>query len=276
MIRTGILTDTDTGSKPGKALSLLKEMIFPFVIPFGDKVGCLSAEAESAIQSSDAIYVDMTAFTADQIRTAFRSSTHVFFRRMPRLTLNETHELISLQNEACCVTQLFLPHLFLPEHLSLLKHLQRPLLINVRLKALPAGKLEQQLLKIFLFLTVLDKSTLKKLDVNTLEGEDQSYMLDIRLSYSSGSVARLILSTHFSEDQSVLELFRISKPIISLPVRDLDEIQLINSEQIALREFIKGIKGQAAVLVSLNEIYQAGLMMRDVNEKLRMRGSFLL
>jgi hypothetical protein len=277
MIRTAILSDNRSGSESVQLISLIKELKLTSVsFDVENPNGKFSAAEEEVVHSSDIIYVDLPVFSAEQIKLAFRSSTHVFFRRIPSLTIDETIELINLENEAGCVTQIFHPLLFLPENLSLFQHLQIPLLMNIRLKANPVMDLDAQLRLIFLILALLDKSSLKKLDVNTLEGDNHSYVLDIRLAYSSGSIARLILSTHFRKDQSVLELFQISKPIISLPVYPPDQSLQPLSEQQAIKEFIKAVKGQPAVLLSLNEFLQARQIMQKIYEKLKLRGSSLL
>ena len=277
MIRTGILSDNHSGSEPVQLISLFKEFrIASALFDMENSNSEYSAQIEEVMQSSDFIYVDLPAFSAEQVKIAYRSSKHIFFRRIPSLTIHETNELINLENEAGCITQIFHPHLFIPGNLSLFRHLQIPLLMNIRLRSNPVMGLDNQLRSVILILAFLDKSSLKKLDVNTLEGENHSYVLDIRLSYSSGSIARLILSTDFQEDQSVLELFQISKSIISLPVSPLDQSLQLLSEQQALKEFIKAIKCQPALLISLNEFLQAQLIMQKIYEKLKLRGSLLL
>jgi len=277
MIRTGILSDKHSGSVPVQLLSLFKELkVTSALFDMENSNSKNSSEIEEVMQSSDILYLDLPVLSAEQVKMAYRGSKHIFFRRMPPLTIDETSELINLEDEAGCITQIFHPHLFLPGNLSLFRHLQIPLLVNIRLRSNPVLGLGNQLRSVFLILALLDKSSLKKLDVNTLEGENHSYVLDVRLSYSSGSIARLILSTHFPEDQSVLELFQTSKPIVSLPVRSLDQTLQLLSEQAALKEFIKAITFQPALLISLNEFLQAQLIMQKICEKLKLRGSSLL
>lgn len=277
MIRTGILSDKHSGSEPVQLLALFKELKVTSAV-FGSEStgGNESSRIDEMIQSSDILYFDLPQLSAGQIKAAYRGSKHIFFRRMPSLSIDEVSELINLENEAGCITQIFHPLLFLPANLSLFRHLQIPLLVNIRLRPNPVIGLASQLRSMFLILVLLDKSSLKKLDVNTLEGENHSYVLDIRLSYSSGSIARLIVSTHFPEHQSVIELFQISKPIVSLPVHSPDPSIQVSSEQEALKEFIKAVKFQPALLISLNEFLQALLIMQKVHEKLRLRGSLLL
>ena len=277
MIRTGILSDKHSGSVPVQLLSLFKELkVTSALFDMENSNSKNSSKIEEVMQSSDILYLDLPVLSAEQVKMAYRGSKHIFFRRMPPLTIDETSELINLEDEAGCITQIFHPHLFLPGNLSLFRHLQIPLLVNIRLRSNPVLGLGNQLRSVFLILALLDKSSLKKLDVNTLEGENHSYVLDVRLSYSSGSIARLILSTHFPEDQSVLELFQTSKPIVSLPVRSLDQTRQLLSEQAALKEFIKAITFQPALLISLNEFLQAQLIMQKICEKLKLRGSSLL
>lgn len=277
MIRTGILSDKHSGSEPVQLLSLFKELkVTSVLFDCENSTIGYSSGIEEVIQSADIIYLDLPVLSAEQIKMAYRSSKHIFFRRMPQLTIDETSELINLESEAGCITQIFHPHLFLPGNLSLFRHLQIPLLVNIRLWSNPVLELSNQLRSVFLILALLDKSSLKKLDVNTLEGDHHSYVLDIRLSYSSGSVARIIFSTHFQEDQSVLELFQISRPIISLPVHPLNQNLQGLSEQEALKEFLKAVTFQPALLISLNEYLQAQLIMQKIHEKLKLRGSLLL
>jgi hypothetical protein len=230
---------------------------------------------EQVMHASDVIYADTPSFPAAQIKLAFRNSNHIFFRRFPFLTPGETEELINLENEAGRITQFFHSCLFLPENLDLFRQLQVPLLINMRMKASADVPLFDQLLQMFLILAMTDKSSVKKLEVNALEGDDRSFILDIRMAYTSGSIARLIFSTHFSEDQSTIEFFQISKPIVSMKPGYEDQTQQFQAEQHALREFIKAVRHQPAVLISLNEYLQSIQLIQKVAEKLKLRGSFL-
>jgi len=277
MIRTGILSDNRSGSEPERLVSFFKELrITSASVNPKESGGKYSSAEKELVHSSDILYVDLPVFSAEQVKFAFRSGTHIFFRRVPALTIDEAGELINLESEAGCFTQICHPHLFLPENLPLFRDLQKPLLVNIRLKANPAEKLKDQLRSIFLILAFLDQSTLKKLDVTTLEGDHHSYVMDIRLACSSGSISRVIISTHFQEEQSVLELFQMSRPIISLPLDSPDQSRLESSELQALKEFLKIYKNQQAVTLSLNEFLQAQMIMEKVSEKLKMRGSSLL
>ncbi|MEL7588361.1 MAG: hypothetical protein AAGU19_16755 [Prolixibacteraceae bacterium] len=276
MIRTGILSDKNSGDEPAQLIALFKELKITAVsFDAENAFGKANSATEEIVHSSDILYVDLPGFSAEQLKLAIRNSTHLFCRRIPSLTMEETHDLINLENEAGCVVQIFHPHLFLPENLVLFRNLQRPLLVNIRLMG-PRTGLEHQLRDMLLILALLDKSSIKKLDVNTLEGENDSYVLDIRLAYSSGSIARLILSTHFQEDQSVLEVFQINNPILQLPLTPLSTSRQMLSLQRAVGEFLKAVKMQPAVVISLNEFFQAQQIMQRINEKLRYLGSQLL
>ncbi|MDD4191993.1 MAG: hypothetical protein PHI28_11720 [Mangrovibacterium sp.] len=274
MIRTGILTDNHPDLEPVRGMTRFKELMISSVDNQHPENACPTS-ANEVIQSSDMLYVDLSAFPAEQVRLAFRNSTHLFFRRIPSLRIDEITALIHLETEAGCKTQIFLPQLFLPENLDLISRLQLPLLVNVRLKANAGEELEGQLQTALIILALLDKSSLKKIDVNTLEGGQDAYVMDIRIARSSGSVARFILSTHFRDDQSVVELFQAGKPIIPVPVMPLIRSGKQLSEQTAIRELIKAIKGEPAVLVSLHELLQARQIMQKINEKLKYLGSSL-
>lgn len=276
MISTGILSDNNSGNEPVQLIALFRELKITAVSFDAENAsGKNSATIEEIVHSSDIVYVDLPRLSAEQLKLAIRNSTHLFCRRLPSLTVEETNDLINLENEAGCVVQIFHPHLFLPENLALFRNLQKPLLVNIRLMG-PRSGLEHQLRNMLLILALLDKSSIKKLDVNTLEGENDSYVLDIRLAYSSGSIARLILSTHFQEDQSVLELFQINSPIIRLPLIPLTASGQMTSAQSAVGEFLKAVKMQPAVVISLNEFFQAQQTMQKINEKLKYLGSRLL
>lgn len=277
MIRTGILSNNQARSEPARLITLFKELtVSSASFDKENPDGQCDAAAKEIIRSSDIIYTDLPALSAEQIKTAFRNSTHIYCKRIPSLTVDEINELINLENEAGCVTQIFHPHLFLPENLALFRDLQIPLLVNIRLKAGFGPGLETQLRSMLLILALLDKSSMKKLDVSTFEGKNDSSVMDIRMSCSSGSIARLILSAHFQEDQSVLELFQTSKPIVSVPVIPLSRSLELISEQQAISEFIKAVKGQPAMLLSLSELLQVQQIMQKISEKLKYRGSILL
>jgi hypothetical protein len=180
MIRTGILSDNHSGAEPVQLISRFKELkVTSASIDTGNARRQNNYATEEIVHSSDIIYIDLPALSSDQIKLAFRNNTHIFCRRVPMLTIEETIELINLEQEAGCIIQLFHPHLFLPENLNIFRQLQIPLLVNIRQKACPGTGLEHQLLEKLLILALLDKSSIKKLDVSTLEAKYDSYLLDL-------------------------------------------------------------------------------------------------
>ncbi len=277
MIRMGILSDSDTGAKSTQLIQQFKELKISGLSVDTEKQGeNYSQSVSEMISNTDGIYLNLPSTPPDLLKTAIRRSNHIFTRNMPHLSSQELKELINLEDEAGCVTQIFNPYIFLSENLKLFNQLKTPCLINVRLTAEPEMPVEDQLINVILYLVMIDKSGFKRLEVLTLEGEDHSFVLDVRITFSSGSIARLIFSSQFFKDQSIVEIFQKGEPIISFQLAPLSEGKKLASEQNAIKQFIKAIRKKPAVLISLNEYLEAKLILVELKEKLKYRGSSLL
>ncbi|MGD9928653.1 MAG: hypothetical protein AB7U05_01430 [Mangrovibacterium sp.] len=277
MIRMGILSANKNGADSAPAIGKFKELsithqgLSPESLT-GDQT--INTAAEIA-NTTDGLYIELPHPDMNLIRQAIRRSNHLFLKALPMLSAHEIEALISLENEAGCITQIFVPHLFRSKNLKLVGQLETPVLFNFRLAPIPAMNNRELLMHNLLFLVVLEKSNFRKAEVMVLDGGSQISVLDVRLSFSSGTIAHLSFTDQFEADQSVMEIFQKDRPLHVCPLPLLNGAELAASEKNALRQFILAVKRKPAILVSLNELLQARYIFREIEEKLTTSGSSL-
>ena len=278
MIKMGILSANHSRSKSIELIQEFKELKITDLALDIDvhNENSILYSAESMTDTSDGIYLDIPAPGSKLLKMIIRSSNHIFSRTIPKLCIQEIKELINLEREADCITQIFNPYIFLNENMKIYGQISAPLLINVSTSTMPEADLEDQLTNTFLYLSLLDKSELKKLDIFSIEGKDKSFVLDIRITFSSASVARILFSSQFENNLSTVDLFSKDQPIRSFQVAPLGEDKHLLSEQNAIKQFIKATKKQSAVTISLTELLKAKQILEEIKEKLNSRGSLLL
>ncbi len=232
-------------------------------------------KAEEVLDSSDAVHIDLPSPGFKLLKLVIRRSNHLFSVRLPSLSMNQLNDLIALESEAGSVTQFFNPYVFSTDNLKLLKRFQTPALINIRCVAAKPEELEEQLMNLLLYLILLDKSEFKKADLFSMENKDGTILLDIRLTFSSGTIAGITLSSRFNKDQSQVEIFQQNQPIVVSTLPTANDAKFEDAKQNAIKHFVKAIKNRQAVLVSLPQLLQAKIVMESIKEKMRNRGSLL-
>ncbi|WP_423129285.1 hypothetical protein [Gaoshiqia sp. Z1-71] len=278
MIRVGILSEANSVARSTLLINKFRELKLTGISApvFGVPDKMIVSQAGELINGSDAIYLETPSPGLPLLRAAIRKSSHIFTRFLPRLTIPEIKNLICLGNEAGSVIQIFNPYIFLSESLDIYGDLLSPLLINIRMAASPGTTYEDQLVYLILYLIHQDKTGSKKTEALMLESDDHSFVLDLRISFHSGTVGHLVFSSRFTGDQSMIEIFRKDDAVISFQLAPLNDTKLFTSEQNALRHFVSAIKNRPAILVSLNELLQARNILHEITEKLKYSGSSLL
>ena len=278
MIKMGILSANHSRSKSIELIQEFKELKITDLSLDIDvhNDNSILYSAESMIDTSDGIYLDIPAPGAKLLKMIIRSSNHIFSRTTPKLCIQEIKELINLEREAGCITQIFNPYIFLHQNMKIYGQISAPHLINASISSMPGIDIEEQLTNTFLYLSLLDKSEFKKLDILSIEGDDQSFVLDIRITFSSASVARILFSSQFENNLSTVDIFQKNQPIKSFQLAPLSEEKHLSSEQNAIKQFIKATKKQSSVTISLNELLKAKQILEEIKEKLNSRGSLLL
>jgi len=277
MIRLGILSDNGSIPEPVRSMSQLNELqVIPVSFdPYqsGEK---LMLATEKMIGTSDGIYLGLPHLSYDRIKLTIRGSVHLFCSTIPRLTTLEAAELTNLENEAGCIVQIFHPYIFLPKNLKRFQKLQPPFFFEVRIKPHPGLLPEDQLIHLLVFLIHLDSSIFPKVDVYSLEGGEDFFVLDMRLTFSSGSVAHIMLSPQLPDKQSQIEIFQKNRPMIPIQSEPSSPSGLPGPEKSALRHFIRAINKEQSVRVSMNDLFQALQILEEIRGKLKIRGSLLL
>lgn len=278
MIKMGILS---TGNLRSRSIELIQDFNelkitnLSFDADANDQKAIMY-NAEDIIDTSDGIYIDIPNPSFDLLKLIIKNSSHIFSHSFPDLTTDETKELINLEKEAGCISHFFNPSIFESETLKLFKQFDHPGLINIRLKPIQNSDLEKQLLNVLLYIVLLDKSEIKKIDLFSVEDNDLSFILDIQFNFSSGSVARLMISPQLKNDLSSIEIFQRNQPVKELELKLPDEKSILASEQNAIKQFIKAIKNQPSIMITLTELLQAKKILAEIKGKLKTRGSLLL
>ncbi|MGE4586518.1 MAG: hypothetical protein AB7D05_04175 [Mangrovibacterium sp.] len=277
MIKTGILTDHQPDDKQLRQLRQIERLEISAVQTILPARSDEQTERiTQVIRSSDLIYTDMKQPPAKLIRLILRNSRHLFFREIPRLSMQEISGLIRLEEEAGSISQIFLPLLYLPENLKQLRELHPPLLADFRLQAIPQVSLTRLLLDKLLLLAVLKPGPVKKTEVNSLEQGTENHVTDIRISFSSGTTVRFLLATCFPCKEPVAEFFRAGRAPLVLPAGKMHAAKRQRAVHQALKELLLALDHRPSVLISFDELYQAQQMIRQIREKLELRGSRLL
>ena len=277
MIRLGILSDNGSIPEPVRSMTQFKEIqVVPVSFDPEQSNEKLMTATEKMISASDGIYYGLPHLSYDLIKLAIRSSVHLFCSTIPRLTIREATELTNLENEAGCIVQILHPYIFQSQNLKRFQKLQSPFFFEMRIKPHPGLLPEDQLILLLLFLIHLDSSIFPKVDVHSLEGEEDFFVLDMRLTFSSGSVAHIMMSPQLPEKQSLIEIFQKNQPMISFQSGSSSKPGLSGPEQNAIRHFIKAINKEQSVRVSMNDLFQALQILEEIRGKLKIRGSLLL
>ncbi|RKD92768.1 hypothetical protein [Mangrovibacterium diazotrophicum] len=276
MINMGIISGDDTASKTLKLAQTINDL----------KVIGLSAghneltekmlyfQAEELINSSQAIYFDRIIPSFDMIKHAVRKRNNLYFNRYPRLSEIELKQLINLSHEASSTVQFFVPQVFQPDNFRKLAEITSPFLANIRMKSEPGIDEERQLFQLLLFVVVVSNSEFRKTDLMTIPNPDGSNLLECRIVFSSGSVARILFSNQIKEAESQIEFFQSGKDVVYFNNGEGSEITILNSEKIAIQQFSAEINQKKSVSVGFSHLLQAQRILSNLQAKMNYSGGF--
>lgn len=276
MIRIGILSEDNASTEAIKLIQQFEDFKITRVARVIDDKSTKDHQytTEELVNNSDASYIQVINPSVDLIQMGIKKSNHLFLRNVPNLTLTEIKQLSNLQDEAGKIIQFFNPYVFLTDNLKLQEQLKSPKLINIRLPLL-SDQVEAQLVDLILFLTIAEKSEFKKIDVLGFQGKKNSSLINIRIVFSTGSIAQIHLHKMSSPNQSLIEVFQKDEKYVSLQAHQ-SQHEILKTEQNALRNFIKAIQQKPSISISLNELEQTLFILNEIKEKLKYSGYLLL
>ena len=275
MIRTGVFYSKNSEEEADILVRSFKEVsvVSPVKSRKLDNISVLEMKKEMALM--DAVYFAGNSWNAEKVKMILRDEGHLYCETIPLISLEKAKFFYKLENEAGCIVQFFHPYLFLPCNFNQYKKLQTPFFIDGHLKFGIKDNLEQQILYFLLFVISVDNSQFSRSEVYSIENGKTFSVLDINLYFSSGSLVRLNLSP-LNPVASDISVYQRNNSRLSFSLYDKRDVKDRNSERNAFGCFVKAINGKSSLLISFAQIYQANLILEDIKEKLRFRGSVLL
>lgn len=276
MIKTGIISADEICTHRGTELQKFEELkVIGFLAGYNmltEKM--LHFQAEAFIKDSQLSYFDQTTPSFELLKHALRNRNHLYFNKIPLLDEKELKLLNNLALEAEANIQLATPLIFNEKNIIEIEKVKAPFLANIRLSA-PLSKLDEtNFLQLLLLLVLLDNGDFRKADLMTLPDEDGSNILEARLVFRSGSVARILLSNHFSEAENGIELFNMGSKAIRIQADATSFLPSNDTETIALRNLIQTINRQPAVNLNLTHLCQAIQIFRNLKSKINYSDGF--
>lgn len=276
MINLCIISGNDRAKK---ATNLLKHINELKVIGLSAGHNRLTENMRSPLDdelatSSEAIYFDQYNPSFDLIKKAIQRSNHLFFSTIPSFTESELRQLINLSTEAESRTQIFVPLVFSSQNLSQIERNYSPFLADVKVALKPEVEEEKTLQYILLFLTFLDHSELRKAETMTIPDHDGNSVLEIRLAFTSGSVARILLSNQIEETNCGIEIFRQGSEVLNIQSVNFEPKQLAEAEKNAVEHFIQSIHKSNSYCIGLHHLDQANRILRILKSRTNTNGNF--
>ena len=269
MIKLGILAGSDPEVELVEEIQQLKIFKVTGVLRPGEDKNEEKCAINDLLDFSDSLYVDeLEEPKIESLKSFLRRSNHVFLKKPFFSSLSGIRQLISFQQEAGSVIQLFNPCLFHPEILKLRTKLETPLLIDMEITIADETTLEQELLNMLIFLSGAEKSDFRKLEVFGLQGTKHS-LINLHIQFVSGSIGQLKIFTNKDKPGNCkIHIHQKESPPISLEMPAVEE-KGKKAEMQALKNFAKGIRQKDCMLVSLNELFQAVSALLEIKEKLK-------
>ena len=275
MIRTGIIFQNNADRELLSLVRSFKEVSVVFPVE-GRNLGNISvSEMKKEMASWDAAYFAGNLWNSEKVKRILRYEVPLYCETIPLISLEEAKFFHELETEAGCIVQFFHPYLFIPFNLKLYNQLQTPFFIDGRLKFDIKDNPEQLIFYFLLFVISIDNSLFSRSEVYSQENGKIFSVLDISLYFSSGSVARFNLSPLIPV-ASDISVYKRNNSRLSFSLYDRREGKDKNNERNSFGCFIKAIYGKPSLTISFSQIYQALLILEDIKNKLRFRGSALL
>ena len=218
MIKTGIISADETTTRLGQNLQKFGDITVIGLLA-GHNIlteKMLYFQAEALIKESQLSYFDKTYPSFELIKHALRNQNNLFFNKIPILEENELKLLINLSQEADAKIQLAAPLIFNSQNLSVIEKIKAPFLANISLSNSLRNLDESDFLQVLLMLVLMDNGDFRKADLMTIPDENGKNILEARLVFRSGSVARILLSNHFGPDETGIELFKAGSKAIRI------------------------------------------------------------
>ncbi len=273
MIRIGILADTASIKDSARIINQIKELKVTntsFNCTTDEELFC---SAERIIYASDAIFLGLDRPAPELIKQIIRSGMNIYFADIPELSVKEAEELKNLESEAGCIVQIFNPYIFDEVNLINIKKLQLPFLIEAQINPDSYMGLKGQIIRLLLFIDSLDDSISPKIEVYSLEEGKEGYVIDLNFSFSSGSLAHIVISPQITEEESQFYLFQKKGGKLSFNIKQFfNEARELSS----LEHFVNAVSGEPSVRISIDKFYHTTQIVEEIKGKLKLRGSFLL
>ncbi len=269
MIKTGIISADETTTRLGQNLQKFGDITVIGLLA-GHNIlteKMLYFQAEALIKESQLSYFDKTYPSFELIKHALRNQNNLFFNKIPILEENELKLLINLSQEADAKIQLAAPLIFNSQNLSVIEKIKAPFLANISLSNSLRNLDESDFLQVLLMLVLMDNGDFRKADLMTIPDENGKNILEARLVFRSGSVARILLSNHFGPDETGIELFKAGSKAIRIQAEATSFTQTDDSEQNATRNLLLAIRNQQAINLNFAHLYQATQIFRNLKSK---------
>ncbi|PTN08388.1 hypothetical protein [Mangrovibacterium marinum] len=274
MIKTAIISADAFNPELSNRLGQLKELqVKDFLSGYNQlSEHMLHAQAESIIRASELTYFDQLSPSFDLIKLALRNRNNLYFSQLPKLNEQQFNELIRLSQEADTSIQLAVPLLFNKQILKAIPLVKAPFLANIRLSAADDQLTADAFFQLLLMLVWLDQGDCRKTDSMTFADAEGLSILEARLAFHSGSIARILLSKHFREKDTGIELF---SPDMK-PLRVKTDSNYFNAcretEYNAISNLINNIRKKPAVVLNLTQLQQAQQIFRSFQQKTNFAG----
>ncbi len=269
MIKIGIISNSHSEIEFVKEIQKLKEFKVTGTFNNLEKEKEQLYSLEELVDTSEALYIEKLDEPAGEtIKSFLRRSTHIFLRNPFISSLSSIRQLASFQQEAGSIIQIYNAGIFHSEILKLKDKLETPLLLDLELTIDDENNLKQEILNTLLFLIGMEKSDFRKLEVFGLQGDKQSF-INLHIHFVSGSVAHLKIYTNKNTRQNFrLNIYQKESAPTLLQIKSTIH-KKEKPEQNALKHFLKAIKDQDSILLSLNELYQGLNALQEIEEKLK-------
>ena len=268
MIKIGILTNCQSELELVDEIQQVKDFKVSGVVSRSDGGDNGNQALDELLDATDALYVDkLVGSEIESLKSYLRRSEHVFLKKPFVSSLSGIRQLISFQQEAGSVIQIFNACLFHQDILKLNGKLESPMLIDMEITIDEESKLEGELLNTLLFLCGTEKSDFRKIEVFGLQGTKHS-LINLHIQFVSGSIGQLKIFTNKQKPGNCkIHIHqKDSKPICF----DMSSgAKGKKSEQNALKQFAREIKNNTGMVVSLNELFQAVSALQEIKEKLK-------
>ncbi|MFV0376502.1 MAG: hypothetical protein ACK5JD_04280 [Mangrovibacterium sp.] len=232
----------------------------------------LQSQAEKIMGSSQAVYFDQFPHRFDLFRTAIRNRNHLFCNSLPDFSQDELKQLLKLSHEAGSIVQILAPVLFYKNNLKLMESLQTPFLADFKLALTQEPHLEQRLTELLMLLVLADKSELRKIDLMAIPANETYKMIEIRLAFVSGSVARFLFSQHLKEIEQLVTIIPDNAPPFRIHLPPAGTEAFRTSEEQAFGHFLKSLPGKNMPGIGLPQLLQIGQIRQAIRSRLNVQG----